>query len=94
MPTVRERAIAMYQEQGPPLDVTAVREVGWRKTAGGSTAWLVDFTTTPGTETPVVETAPTCPRCGEPMERRTNRKTGSQFYGCPNYPECKGTRPI
>lgn len=36
--------------------------------------------------------APTCPRCGKPMVLRTNRKDGSQFWGCPGYPGCQGTR--
>ncbi len=35
-----------------------------------------------------------CPECGSKMIRRTNRKEGTEFYGCSLYPECKGTRPI
>ena len=37
-----------------------------------------------------------CPTCGGPMVLRTARKgdrTGSQFWGCCDYPKCKGTRP-
>jgi four helix bundle suffix protein len=40
--------------------------------------------------------SPKCPSCGYPMELRTARKgprAGSQFWGCQNYPECKGTLP-
>jgi restriction system protein len=39
--------------------------------------------------------APTCPLCGKPMVQRTARRgsnAGSQFWGCPGYPTCKGTR--
>jgi hypothetical protein len=36
--------------------------------------------------------APACPRCGEEMALRTSRKDGSQFWGCPKYPACKGIR--
>jgi len=39
---------------------------------------------------------PACPKCGQPMVLRTARKgprAGSQFWGCQNYPDCKGTRP-
>ena len=36
---------------------------------------------------------PTCPRCGDGMVLRTSRKNGSQFWGCPKYPACRGTRP-
>jgi four helix bundle suffix protein len=38
---------------------------------------------------------PACPLCGNPMLLRTARqcpRAGSQFWGCPTYPECKGTR--
>ena len=35
---------------------------------------------------------PLCPRCGVSMVLRTARRgqhKGEQFYGCPNYPECR-----
>ena len=38
--------------------------------------------------------APDCPLCGQPMTLRTARKgpqTGSQFWGCAGFPDCKGT---
>jgi restriction system protein len=40
---------------------------------------------------------PSCPLCGKPMVRRTAHKgvqTGSQFWGCIGYPECRGTRRL
>jgi len=36
--------------------------------------------------------APPCPRCGETMVLRTSKKDGIQFWGCPGYPKCRGTR--
>ncbi len=42
-------------------------------------------------------TPPPCPRCGKDMVLRTTRKgerTGLQFWGCPGYPECKGTMRV
>ena len=39
---------------------------------------------------------PACPVCGSAMVRRTARRgvnAGSQFWGCPRYPMCQGTRP-
>ncbi len=36
---------------------------------------------------------PSCPRCGQQMVLRKNQKQGSQFWGCPGYPKCRGTRP-
>jgi restriction system protein len=41
--------------------------------------------------------APTCAACGKAMVLRTARKgpkTGSQFWGCSGYPECKATLPV
>ena len=38
-----------------------------------------------------------CPLCGKPMTLRTARqgtRTGSQFWGCTAYPDCKGTRSL
>ena len=35
-----------------------------------------------------------CPKCGAPMVKRTAGKgqnAGKSFYGCSNFPECKGT---
>lgn len=40
--------------------------------------------------------APACPRCAKPMVLRTARqgpRAGQPFWGCPSYPDCKGTRP-
>lgn len=40
---------------------------------------------------------PACPNCGQPMVKRTARqgsKAGQSFWGCPAYPDCKGTKPI
>lgn len=49
----------------------------------------------PATQT-AVATAPHCPACGTIMVRRTARKgvnAGQEFWGCPDYPRCRGTRP-
>ncbi|MGH7830464.1 MAG: four helix bundle suffix domain-containing protein [Candidatus Binatia bacterium] len=43
------------------------------------------------------EQSPSCKTCGKPMVLRTARKgpkTGSQFWGCSGYPECKATLPM
>lgn len=44
-----------------------------------------------------VKNAPTCPKCGNKMIRRNARSgsnAGKAFYGCSQYPACRGTRPI
>ena len=43
------------------------------------------------------ETVPTCPRCSKAMVRRTARQgalAGRQFWGCCDYPGCRGTIAI
>lgn len=38
-----------------------------------------------------------CPQCGKPMVVRTvktGERTGSKFWGCSGYPECKGVREL
>lgn len=37
---------------------------------------------------------PGCPRCNEGMIQRTNSRNGSLFWGCSNFPRCKGTRAV
>ena len=36
---------------------------------------------------------PPCPKCGGKM-RTVNLVGGPSFYGCTNYPDCRGTAPI
>ena len=36
------------------------------------------------------ETIPSCPKCGAAMVRRTRKSDGGQFWGCPNFPKCRG----
>lgn len=46
---------------------------------------------------PAPSSAPRCPECGGRMKVRVNKKgcnPGSKFYGCANYPACKGTRQV
>lgn len=43
------------------------------------------------------QSTPDCPKCGSTMVIRTAKhgaNSGSKFWGCPNYPKCRGTRPI
>jgi ribosomal protein L37AE/L43A len=36
--------------------------------------------------------APTCPKCGSPMIKRTGPR--GEFWGCSTFPKCKGTRNV
>lgn len=40
---------------------------------------------------PIEETL--CPYCNAKMVSRKS-KTGSRFWGCPNFPQCRGTRDV
>lgn len=43
------------------------------------------------------EGAPSCPICGKTMLKRMQRRgqmQGREFWGCSNYPQCNGTRPV
>lgn len=33
-----------------------------------------------------------CPTCDGPMVSRLNRTTEQRFWGCKDYPKCRGTR--
>lgn len=47
----------------------------------------------PSTKMSTANSAPTCPKCGSPMVIRTSSNgqyAGQQFYGCSNYPQCRG----
>lgn len=35
-----------------------------------------------------------CPDCDGPMISRLNKKNQSRFWGCKNFPVCKGTRDV
>jgi restriction system protein len=43
------------------------------------------------------ETAPACPHCSASMVKRTARKgnnAGTEFWGCSNFPTCRGVRQL
>ena len=75
----------------------------------GVTEPAIIASTTPGAEKadPVIVHSPVatlssepppCPKCGAPMTVRVVTKEGShkgkQFWGCPNFPKCRGVREI
>lgn len=44
--------------------------------------------------TGLMSAAPSCPACETTMVRRRRRADGAAFWGCLDYPGCRGTRPI
>jgi restriction system protein len=45
-----------------------------------------------GRSAPASSASPTCPVCDNAMLRRRNRTTKQAFWGCSQYPACKGTQ--
>ncbi len=43
------------------------------------------------TSTSTADQPRSCPRCGSPMVERTNRRNGESFFGCTQFPRCRGT---
>lgn len=52
-----------------------------------------DANPSPTAGNPGDDAVPSCPKCGTPMVRRTRKSDGGQFWGCPNYPKCRGILP-
>ena len=71
------------------------RQLSDFKSNGGFTEGLSKERLATQASQAVEQGAPKCPRCGKPMIKRTIKrgaKSGHQFWGCSNYPECQGTR--
>ena len=78
---LRQRGLRQWEKDDP--EAREVREVGKRPQTDRS-----DRTD------PSKEKLPPCPLCGKPLVVRTARKgkrAGSQFLGCSDYPQCRGT---
>jgi four helix bundle suffix protein len=81
-----------YTEQ---LAAARLQERGRRRRTGPS----LDQTdrTDQADQSDRAQTDPACPTCGKPMVLRTARQgkqSGSQFWGCSGYPECRGMREL
>ena len=75
-----------YTEQ---LAAARLEERGRRRRTGDQTD--------PTDRTDRTDQTPTCPTCSKAMVLRTARQgkqSGSQFWGCSGYPECRGTRQV
>lgn len=73
------------------------RRLGDFKQEGGFTENMTQERLAAKREQAQQESAPTCPICGGEMRRQMAKKginSGHDFWGCINYPQCKGTRPI
>lgn len=67
-----------------------------RPMSAAATAKITASPKTVDTVAPSPKTVPACPQCGTGMVLRAARKggnAGSSFWGCPQFPKCRGTRP-
>jgi hypothetical protein len=55
----------------------------------------IDATQTPP-PSPAEDAPPPCPKCGQPMilrqVKRKGPRQGQRFWGCPDFPRCRGVR--
>lgn len=80
---------------GPALQQMIASVRGVPAAAPDKAPTAAESPVTPTTATPAPAT-PDCPVCGKVMVRRVARlggNAGSEFWGCTDYPQCKGTRP-
>ncbi len=93
-------AEAVAEMRGQPIElVNGAALLGLVKQAQGQTgpaqAAPLQEVPPPVKDTPAAP--PFCPNCGEPMLKRTTQNganAGSQFWGCPAFPRCRGTRQV
>ena len=82
----RTAANAAAHNYYPPVDRQSSPQVRFQPTQ----TTITSRTVTPLRQTQPSQVTVTCPRCGAKMVLR-NGQYGF-FYGCPNFPRCKGTR--
>ena len=87
----RLRALLRTQLQG------RLTQIG-HPTQSGHSLLTEPLLTQPPASAPVsTDQSPPCPRCGSPMILRSVQPgsySGQGFWGCPQHPACKGTRPL
>ena len=81
----RENQVEMWDRHVLANEMAAVRLA---KGAGG-TVGAADLG---ALQTGRASATPACPRCGAMMVQRDGRY--GEFWGCPGFPRCHGTRPI
>jgi restriction system protein len=90
-------ADARHFAKGKPIELingeallAMVRDVQTPASSKMATATIrpVDITDPEPTPSPII----VCPKCGANMIKRLNRQTKDHFWGCTNYPACRGTR--
>jgi four helix bundle protein len=96
---LRLRRLSVWDKSDPrmlamrALGQAFLKEGGIRERMTQARLAARDPQSVPPTDSPA---PPDCPLCNKPMRKRTarqGRNAGQPFWGCPAYPDCKGTRP-
>ncbi|HEY0286985.1 MAG TPA: restriction endonuclease [Pseudomonas sp.] len=86
--------IAATQKSAPPLSTVLVKE---RVEPVIEPETVNPPAPEPASQTPAVPQAPACPHCRKQMVirvARTGANAGGNFWGCSDYPKCRGIRAI
>ncbi len=84
---ILQRTMAMLKNQIKQQGDIFLEQGGFRERMYKSRSAVRDD------KTVLDENAPACPKCGKPMRKRSAQQgkySGSEFWGCSAYPECKG----
>lgn len=89
--------LVLYQRENKMLQSQIKSQLDAFKQVGGFTENMTVERLETRKEQATALGAPDCPVCGKPMLKRMQRKgqmQGREFWGCSDYPRCKGLRPI
>lgn len=88
--STHELASCIRSRQSVLFDEAEVTRISARLSRG-------DFQTTKEEKSAHIQNvrraADRCPKCGARLVLRTNKRTQENFYGCSQFPKCRGTRP-
>ena len=97
-PTIVANAIlVLLQKMNKMLESQMQTQLDTFKQTGGFTENMTTERLEARKAQAVENGAPDCPECGKPMLRRMQKKgkmQGREFWGCSDYPNCKGIRNI
>ena len=79
----KDKLIALIDGEELVRMVREVQTAPMQTTRAAGVAESVSVASTPAAQL-------ACPKCGEPMVERSNRKTGQKFWGCSAFPTCRG----
>jgi len=92
---VQEVRDTLVAKLNPPEEKAA--NVPTQKPVSSPAPVAIPVASTPLPQSSAASTSPKCPSCGAEMVRRkakSGQNAGNEFWGCQNYPRCKGIMAI